>query len=78
MSFGASHSVHTLKIFALSTDMPVLIEIIDNIEILDEFVPKVNALMDNCKKGGLITFQEIDVIRYERGEKYKLFSKRND
>lgn len=75
MSFGASHSVHTMKIFALSTDMPVVIEIIDNIEILDEFTKKVNLLMDQSKKGGLVTFQEISVIRYEKGEKYKLFSK---
>lgn len=78
MSFGASHSVHTLKIFALSTDMPVVIEIVDNIEILDEFIPKVNELMDSCKKGGLITFQEIDVIRYVKGEKYKMFSKHRE
>jgi len=75
MSFGASHSIHTLKIFALSEDMPVLIEIVDNIEVLDEFTRKVNTLMDKSKKGGLITFQEIDVIRYEKGEKYKMFNK---
>lgn len=75
MSFGASHSIHTMKIFALSTDMPVLIEIVDNIEALDEFAKKVNQLMDKSKKGGLITFQEVSVIRYEKGEKYKMFSK---
>lgn len=70
MSFGASHSIHTLKIFALSNDLPVLIEIIDNIEKLDKFVIKVNELLDQSKKGGLITFQEISVIRYKKGEKY--------
>lgn len=75
MSFGASHSIHTLKIFALSDDMPVIIEIVDNIEVLEEFARKVNLLMDKSKKGGLITFQEIEVIRYEKGEKYKMFSK---
>ena len=75
MSFGASHSIHTLKIFALSDDMPVIIEIVDNIDVLEEFARKVNLLMDKSKKGGLITFQEIDVIRYEKGEKYKMFSK---
>lgn len=77
MSFGASHSVHTLKIFALSSDMPVVIEIADNIDELEKFIPKINLLMDSCKKGGLVTFQEVDVIRYEKGEKYKLYSKNN-
>ncbi len=71
MSFGASHSVHTMKIFALSSDMPVLIEIIDNIEKLDEFTARVNELLDLSKKGGLVTFQEISVVRYKKGEKYK-------
>ena len=71
MSYGASHSIHTLKIFALSSDMPVVIELVDNIEKLDEFVKKANEIMDTGKKGGLITFQEINVLRYEKGEKYK-------
>ena len=71
MSYGASHSIHTLKIFALSSDMPVVIELVDNIEKLDAFVLRANELMDECKKGGLITFEEINVIRYEKGEKYR-------
>lgn len=75
MSFGASHSIHTMKIFALSTDMPVVIEIVDNLDALHEFASKVNLMMEKSKKGGLITIQEIDVIRYEKGEKYKMFSK---
>ncbi len=71
MSYGASHSIHTLKIFALSSDMPVVIELVDNIEKLDKFVLRANELLDESQKGGLITFQEISVLRYEKGEKYK-------
>ena len=71
MSFGASHSIHTQKIFALSGDLPVIVEIVDNIEKLDEFVKTINELMDKSKKGGLVTFQEIDVLRYTSGEKYR-------
>lgn len=71
MSFGASHSIHTMKIFALSSDLPVVIEIIDTVEKLDEFTEKINALLNTSKKGGLITFQELSVVRYEKGEKYR-------
>jgi uncharacterized protein len=71
MSFGASHSVHTLKIFALSGDLPIAVEIVDTVEKLDKFASRVNELMDQSQKGGLITFQEVDVLRYEVGEKYK-------
>lgn len=70
MSFGASHSIHTMKIFALSSDLPVTIEIIDNIDKLDKFVEKLNKILEGSQRGGLVTFQEVDVVRYERGLKY--------
>lgn len=71
MSFGASHSIHTMKIFALSSDLPVVVEIVDNIEKLDQFMEKINQIMDHSKRGGLVTFQELNVVRYEKGEKYR-------
>ena len=71
MSFGASHSIHTMKIFALSEDMPVSIEIIDTKKTLEKFAEKVSELMEHSKRGGLVTYQEVDVLRYEVGEKYK-------
>ncbi|WP_372932989.1 DUF190 domain-containing protein [Mariniphaga sediminis] len=71
MSFGASHSVHTMKIFALSGDLPVAVEIVDTIEKLQDFAGRVNELMDQSKKGGLVILHEVDILRYEMGEKYK-------
>lgn len=71
MSFGASHSIHTMKIFSLSGDLPVVIEIVDTVEKLDIFASRVNELMDLGKKGGLVIFQEVDVLRYEIGDRYK-------
>lgn len=68
MSYGASHSIHTMKIFALSNDLPVIIEIIDNIEKLDQFSEKINKIMEASKRGGLVTFQELSVVRYEKGK----------
>ena len=75
MSFGASHSIHTMKIFALSGDLPIIVEIVDNIDKLDEFVPVVQELMNLSKKGGMITLQEVDVLRYKVGEKYRVVQK---
>ncbi len=71
MSFGASHSIHTMKIFALSGDLPVIIEIIDNIDKLNDFIPVLQELMNLSKKGGMITMQENSVLRYAAGEKYR-------
>lgn len=71
MSYGASHSIHTMKIFALSNDLPVIVEIVDNIERLDKFSETINKIMEASKRGGLVTFQELSVVRYEKGEKYR-------
>jgi uncharacterized protein len=71
MSFGASHSIHTMKIFSLSGDMPVAIEIIDTKKNLEHFSERANELMEYSKRGGLITFHELNVLRYEKGEKYR-------
>lgn len=72
MSFGASHSIHTMNIFALSGDLPVVIEIIDTDENIDNFIPVVDDLMNKSKKGGLIYTENVTVHRYISGDKYKL------
>lgn len=71
MSFGASHSIHTLKIFALSGDLPIIIEIIDSSDHIKELLPVVDELLDKSKKGGLVTTEKIHIHRYRQGNKYK-------
>ena len=71
ISFGASHSIHTMKIFALSSDLPVTIEIVDYRENLDQFIPILNDMLNISKRGGLVTIQNVDVLHYSPGEKYK-------
>jgi len=70
MSFGASHSIHTMKIFAISSDLPVVIEIIDKEEKIKEFLKTADKLIDGSKKGGLVTTSEVDVRKYKKGEKF--------
>ncbi|HBL75232.1 MAG: hypothetical protein A2W90_22070 [Bacteroidetes bacterium GWF2_42_66] len=71
LSFGASHSIHTLKIFALSSDLPVIVEIVDSSEKISAFAEKANEMLEKSGKGGLVTIQDLEVINYKTGEKYK-------
>lgn len=71
MSYGASHSIHTMKIFALSGELPMIVEIVDTEENIRRFLPKVNELMDRSKKGGLVITEQVEVHRYLGGEKYR-------
>jgi hypothetical protein len=70
LSFGASHSIHTMKIFALSGDMPMIIDIIDTQEKLKEFLPLLHSLIEASGKGGLVTLQPTEVLVYKKGQKY--------
>ncbi|HYK57605.1 MAG TPA: DUF190 domain-containing protein [Flavisolibacter sp.] len=65
MSYGASSHVHRARLIELSEDLPVVIELIDQEEKIDLFLPIVNDLFEQCGKGGLITLENVDVIYYK-------------
>lgn len=60
MGFGKSSRVHTAKILRLSMDLPVVIELVDTEEKIQEFLPVLNTML----KGGLVTLEKVKVIDY--------------
>jgi len=60
MSLGASSRLHTAKILRLSEDLPLVIEIVDSDERIDEFLP----VLDNMMSSGLITLEKVQVLQY--------------
>ena len=69
MGFGANSKIHSSKLFDLSTDMPLIIEIVDAEENIRLFVQTVNDLFEGANSGGLITIEKAEVIRYRPGKK---------
>jgi PII-like signaling protein len=63
MGFGANSRLHTAKILRLSEDLPVVIEIVDSRQKIDEFMPFV----DDAVKEGLVTLENVQVIKYRAG-----------
>jgi PII-like signaling protein len=60
IGFGRHSRVHTAKLFELSTDLPVVIEIVDAEEKIDAFLPAVDELVSE----GLVTLEAVRVVRY--------------
>lgn len=60
MGFGHSSRVHTAKILRLSEDLPIVVEIIDSEENIKAFLP----LLDGMVKGGLVSLEEVRILRY--------------
>lgn len=64
MGFGPSSKITTVNILRLSEDLPIIIEIVDTQEKLDEFLTRINGVV----KEGLVTIEKAQVKVY-RGRK---------
>lgn len=62
--YGAHSVVHAARLFDFSTDLPVLIEIVDSEENIRSFIPT----LDDMVKEGLITLETVEIIRYKSGK----------
>jgi hypothetical protein len=69
MGYGASTIIHTAKLIDISEDLPIVIEIVDEEEKINNFLPLVNKLIDECGRGGLITTEQVNVLYYENKKK---------
>ncbi len=69
MGFGPNSKIHTAKLFDISTDLPVVVEIVDTLEKINLFVKTVEQFFEESKAGGLITMEKAEVIRYQSGKK---------
>ena len=58
--FGAKHHLHTTRILALTSDLPVLIEVVDQEDRLRQILPEIDAMVGD----GLITLEKVEVIAY--------------
>jgi len=60
MGFGRHSRVHTAKLLELSTDLPIVIEIVDAEEKVEAFLPTVDELVTE----GLVTLEAVRIVRY--------------
>ena len=67
LGFGAHSRMHTFKIERLSQDLPIIIEIVDRREKLEEFL----ALIDNEIDEGMATLEQVQIHFYRSGQKPK-------
>jgi uncharacterized protein len=61
--FGAHSRVHTAKILRLSTDLPIVVEIVDSLEKIEAFLPAV----DGAIREGLATLEKVRIRFYRSG-----------
>lgn len=60
MGFGRHSRVHSAKLLELSTDLPIVIEIVDSEEKVEAFLPVVDEMVTE----GLVTIEAVRVLKY--------------
>ena len=64
MGFGATARIRTQKILDLSSDLSMVIEIVDEEEKITAFQNILSELFEQAGCGGLVTLENIRVIHY--------------
>ena len=61
--YGGHSVVHAARVFDLSTDLPILIEIVDTEAKIRAFIP----VLDEYVTDGLVTLESVEVLQYKTG-----------
>lgn len=64
LGFGPTARMRTTKLLDLSSDLPMVIEIVDEEKKMEAFLPVLHDLFEEADSGGLITVEKVEVIRY--------------
>jgi len=63
--FGANSVIHTTHLLDLSSDLPVVVEVVDTEEHIERLLPILDEMIDD----GLVTMEKVRVLRYKAAEK---------
>ena len=58
--FGANSMIHTTHILDLSSDLPIVVEVVDTEEHVERLLPILDEMLDD----GLVTMEKVRVLRY--------------
>ena len=67
MGFGGQSHMHTAKILRLSSDLPIIVEIVDSEDKITAFLDKIKGMVNE----GLITLEKASVVMYSPGASKK-------
>jgi uncharacterized protein len=62
--YGSSSVYHTDKILRLSQDLPIVVEVVESSERIEQILPQLDEMIG----GGLVTLEKVRVILYRSGK----------
>jgi uncharacterized protein len=66
MGFGANSRIHTAKLLDLSMDLPIIVEIMETEQKINDFLPILNDLIEKANCGAAVTMEKATVLHYRQ------------
>ena len=63
--YGGSSVYHTDKLLRLSQDLPIVVEVVEYTERIEQLLPSLDEMVE----GGLLTLEKVRVILYRAAKK---------
>ncbi len=73
MGYGANGLSDSSKAFDISCEPPIIIEIVDKEERIEDFSKVVAGLLEKADGAGIIYIEDVDIIAYRKHEKAKVY-----
>jgi PII-like signaling protein len=68
ISYGADSLINHVKVFSISDERPVVIELIDREERISDFSEIAVRLLKKAGSGGIIYIENVNVVSYAHSE----------
>lgn len=74
--FGADSRIKTSRLVDFSSDLPVIIEIVDSEKYINQYLLEIDQMLTK----GLVTIDDVEIIKYSNfeGDRLKRLHKTND
>jgi uncharacterized protein len=69
MGYGASSNISSVKFFELTEKLPMIIEIVDESEKIEQFTEVVLPYFEKIRSGCMITIEKANIVLYKKGTK---------
>ena len=68
MGFGSSSKIHSSRFWELTEKLPVVIELVDKTEKLEEFYSGIEEELLRMPKGCLVTLEPTEILLQKKGK----------
>lgn len=74
MGYGSSSIVRSVKFWEITEKLPVVIEIVDEVEKIEKFTEKILPWFEKLRYGCMITIEQAHIVLHKQGKKEGFFN----